>query len=190
MTRAEGAEYFNPDEVARSISKENPDASQFTVNSMAWFEGKRLLETAIANRQEFVFETTLGGHTIAALLAQALRNGMEVRMWYVGLSSPELHIARVQQRVARGGHDIPEAQIRERYHNSRANLIRFLPNLTELRLFDNSEDGDPEAGQAPQPKLILHMIQGKVQSRCEPELIPEWTRPIFEAIDHWHATGE
>jgi predicted ABC-type ATPase len=108
---------------------------------------------------------------------------MEVRIWYVGLSSPELHIERVRKRVAKGGHDIPEKQIRDRYENSRVNLIHLLPHLTELRLFDNSEEGDPHAGIAPKPKLILHIANGLVVSSCNKEERPEWTKSILEASD-------
>ena len=64
---------------------------------------------------------------MTALLERALAVGLEVRVWYVGLSSPELHLARVRARVAKGGHDIPEAQVRARYDSSRLNLIRLLP---------------------------------------------------------------
>jgi len=53
-----------------------------------------------------------------ALLAAALSAGIEVRIWHVGLASAELHIARVRARVAKGGHDIPEALIRDRYDRS------------------------------------------------------------------------
>src|SRR2546422_5178074 len=51
----------------------------------------------------------------------------------VGLSSAELHIARVRARVAKGGHDIPEPRIRDRYDRSRLNLIHLMARLTELR---------------------------------------------------------
>ncbi len=54
------------------------------------------LERAIAERLNFAFETTLGGRTITALLDAALSAGVEVRVWYVGLSSVDLHIARAR----------------------------------------------------------------------------------------------
>ena len=149
MFRQAGADYFNPDEATARILAANPDISTAEANSAAWHEGKRLLERAIAERLDFAFETTLGGHTISALLHEALAAGIEVRMWFVGLSSPELHIARVRSRVARGGHDIPEEKIRERYDRSRINLIELMPRLTELRVFDNSFDADPHAGHSP-----------------------------------------
>lgn len=99
-------------------------------------------------------------------------------MWYVGLVTPELHLARVRAQVARGGHDIPENTIREQYERSRVNVIRLLPHLTELRVFDNSIDADPASGATPTPLLVLHMVKGNVAATCELPRVPEWAKPI------------
>jgi len=181
MFLQKGVEYFNPDEAARLILSANPGVAQAEANSAAWHEGRRLLERAIFERCSFAFETTLGGHTITALLDRALAQRIEVRIWYVGLSSPELHIVRVRSRVARGGHDIPEERIRDRYDRSRLNLIHLLPKLTELRVYDNSEETDPFAGTVPEPMLILHLARGTVVSSCDLKLTPEWAKPILAA---------
>lgn len=179
MLVQQGSAYFNPDEASRSILAANPGIAQTEANSAAWHEGRRLLERAIAERRDFAFETTLGGRTIRALLERALSEGIEVRVWYVGLSSPELHITRVRARVARGGHDIPEEKIRERYDRSRLNLIQLLPKLTELRLYDNSKDADPINGAAPEPTLILHCTRGATVSTCDLSFVPDWAKPIL-----------
>src|SRR5262245_805797 len=86
MIRASGADYFNPDEAARAILDANPGTNLTEANSAAWFEGKRLLERAIAERGDFAFEATLGGATIAKLLAQAIAAGIDVHVWYVALA--------------------------------------------------------------------------------------------------------
>jgi predicted ABC-type ATPase len=182
MFRQKGAEYFNPDDAARRILTANPVFTQEEANSAAWNEGKRLLERAIDERRNFAFEATLGGRTIAALLEKALSAGIEVRVWYVGLESPELHIARVHSRVEKGGHDIPEAKIRERYVRSRWNLIQLLPKLTELLVYDNSEEADPHSGQTPKPKLILHARNGKLAASCDLKRAPNWAKPILMAV--------
>jgi predicted ABC-type ATPase len=181
MLREAGGEYFNPDEAARRIRERNPSADPETASAAAWHQGRRLLERAIGEHGTFAFETTLGGRTITGLLEQALSAGLEVRVWYVGLSSPELHIARVRARVARGGHDIPEARIRARYDGSRLNLIRLLPRLTELHVHDNSPDADPAAGAAPEPRRVLHMMHGRVTTAGEPADVPGWAKPILAA---------
>ena len=61
-----------------------------------------------------------------ALLAEAAKRGIEVRVFFVGLDSAEAHIERVRQRVDAGGHDIPEADIRRRYRHSLINLVTLL----------------------------------------------------------------
>jgi predicted ABC-type ATPase len=179
MFRQSGADYFNPDEAALHFRSTNPGMTQEEANSTAWRQGKRLLERAISERLDFVFETTLGGHTIAGLLQRALSEKMEVRIWYVGLASPELHIARVRSRVAAGGHNIPEAKIRERYMNSLLNLVDLMPRLTELLVYDNSEEADPRRGIAPRPRLLLHMDRGKIVDSCDLTMTPEWAKAIL-----------
>jgi len=179
--RERGADYFNPDEADRRIRSANPHVSQEDANIAAWHEGKHLLEEAIASRLTFAFETTLGGETITGLLQQALAARIEVRVWYVGLTSPEQHIARVRARVARGGHDIREDKIRERYDSSRLNLIRLLPEWTEARVFDNSAEADPATGSAPTPLLVLHMVHGKIVTVCDLAQVPDWAKPVVVA---------
>ena len=183
--RQQGADYFNPDEATRRIRSANPGVSERDANIAAWHEGKRLLERAIALRLTFAFETTLGGETMTAILQRAGADGMDVRIWYVGLAGADLHIARVRARVALGGHDIPNATIRRRYDQSRRNLIRLMPHLAELRVWDNSVDGDPATGAAPAPRLVLHMTRGRLAAGFDAprELprVPEWAKPIVAA---------
>ena len=179
--RQSGGDYFNPDEATARILAANPGITTAEANSTACHQGKRLLKRAIAERFDFAFETTLGGHTITALVQDAMHTGIEVRVWFVGLSSPELHIARVRSRVARGGHDIPEEKIRDRYDRSRINLIELMPRLTELRVFDNSLEADPHTGRAPRPTLLLHLAKGVIVQMVELPKTPEWARALVAA---------
>ena len=179
--RASGADYFNPDEAALRIRAVNPGMTAEQANAAAWHEGRRLLERAIAERLSFAFETTLGGRTMASLLDDAITAGVEVRVWYVGVESPELCIERVRARVAAGGHAIPEAMIRDRYHKSLLNLLQLMPRISELRVFDNSTEAAPAAGRRPQPVLVLHMKQGRAVATCELAHAPAWAKPILAA---------
>ena len=181
MFRQMGADYFNPDEATRRILAANPGISNADANSAAWYEGKRLLERAIAERLDFAFETTLGGHTIPVLLHKAAAAGIDVRIWFVGLASPEMHIARVRARVARGGHAIPDHKIRERYDRSRLHLIELMPALTELKVYDNSIETDPHAGLSPQPILVLHVAERRIVQMIDLPKTPDWARPVVAA---------
>ena len=153
--------------------------TQAAANGHAWTLGKELLEKAIANRQNYAFETTLGGSTITRLLVEASEKGSQIRIWYVGLDSVELNIARVKARVKGGGHDIPEADIRKRWNSSRRNLILLLPYLHSLRLYDNSYTADPVGGQTPRPELLLHLEAAKIIAPGDLKGAPEWAKPII-----------
>jgi predicted ABC-type ATPase len=82
--------------------------------------------------------------------------------------------------VRRGGHDIPDDLIRRRYHSGQLNLIGLLPKLTELWVYDNSEESDPASGQVPKPKLILHW-KGEILGPPDLSSTPNWAKPIVAA---------
>ena len=179
--RRAGGDYFNPDEVAKRILAVTPGLTQTEANSRAWMEGVRQLEVAIRKRQDYYLETTLGGESISRHLEAALADGIKVRIWYVGLESAELHLARVAARVRKGGHHIPEANIRRRFDHSRVNLIRLIPAVTELLVYDNSTEAEPARGQVPKPRLVLHVESGKILAPADLTSTPDWAKPIVAA---------
>lgn len=178
---AGGGSHFDPDRAARLARERETSLDAAGANVWAWSEGLRQLQGALAHASQFAFETTLGGDTITATLLDGARAGAEIAVWFVGLSSPEAHLARVASRVASGGHDIPEAKIRERYRTSRENLIRLLPSLSALQVYDNSADADPKSGQRPEPLQLLTMRRGRIVSIIPLGQMPDWAKPIAMA---------
>ncbi|MEO5950847.1 MAG: AAA family ATPase [Chloroflexia bacterium] len=178
-----GLTWFNPDSYARELGVQlGLDASES--NGRAWQYGHERLKEAVAAKTSFAFETTLGARTIPELLARAAATH-DVAMIFCGLATPELHIARVQFRVAHGGHAIPATKIRERWTTSRANLIRLLPALARLQVFDNSADAGPD-GDIPDPVLVLEMAKGRVLFSVPDDakalaVTPGWARSIVQA---------
>lgn len=179
----EGLDWYNPDRYAAELVRVL-GVSLGDANGRAWQYGRSLLERAIATGGNFAFETTLGGNTITRLLRQASRTH-DVLMLYCGLASPELHIARVAQRVAHKGHPIPDQKIRERWNTSRSNLVQLLPVLSRLQVFDNSVSVAP--GQdIPDPALVLELERGRIVfpdigSHQALAAVPGWAQPILEA---------
>lgn len=179
--REYGGRYFNPDEEARALMAARRGLALSEANARAWEMGRRGLERAIAGREDFTFETTLGGTTITALLIAAVDAGFEVVMRYIGLDSVKRHVARVAARVGHGGHDIPARKIRERYTSSREHLILLLPRLTSLVVYDNSEELDPHRGEEPVMQTVLETADGRIVFVAPRERIRAWARPIVAA---------
>jgi predicted ABC-type ATPase len=178
---ASGGSFFNPDAHARRIRELMPELDVAEANAMAWNQGRAGLERAIAMRGNYAFETTLGGQTIAALLVRAGQSGLAVRVWFVGLAHAGMNVLRVHARVLNGGHDIPEEDIRRRYDAGRSNLVRLLPVLDELRVYDNSVDADPSLGRSPQPRLLLHVVRQQMLGPADLAATPGWAKAIVVA---------
>jgi predicted ABC-type ATPase len=176
-----GMDWFNPDTFARELMTDT-GCGQADANSAAWQEGMRRLDAAMKDHTAYAFETTLGGHTVPLKIAEASRTH-DVLMWFCGLSSPEKHIARVQARVAVGGHDIPEAKIRERYVSALENLLALMPSIAVLQVYDNSVD--VARGEAiPDPLLIAEIVGGTLVQPTDLESLrrtPNWAKPLLAA---------
>ena len=179
--RQAGIDWFDPDAFTRQLIQ-TTGSPLADANAAAWQEGVRRLEAAIAHGEDYAFETTLGGNTIAAKL-RAASTHHDLLVWFCGLDSPERHLARVRLRASRGGHDIPEAKIRERWQSSIANLIALLPHIARLQIYDNSRDAEPGT-QVPTPRLLLKMDARRISWPTDANTLrdtPDWAKPILEA---------
>lgn len=173
--------FYNPDLAARTLRDANPGLDAESANARAWAVGRAGLERALTEGLTYAFETTLGARSIPDRLLEGAARGSEIHVWYAGLATAEQHIERVSSRVRAGGHDIPPAKIRERYIASRANLIRLLPHLASLRVYDNSAEADPKRGLEPQPALLLQMARGRVVAHADLAQVPQWAKPVLAA---------
>lgn len=175
-----GGVLFNPDAYAKSLRQNDPSLSDVESNSQAWAVMRDALKRALLRNERFAFETTLGGNTIADLLGDgADQLGAEVTVRFVGLRGVDLHIERVAERVALGGHDIPVESIRKRYDTAPRNLIRLMPLLKELYVFDNSA---PAVSGEPVPvHMILHMRDQRIETLDVPAGPAEWMLNVTDA---------
>ena len=73
-------------------------------------------------------------------IKQAREIGYKIIFVYVVLASVEQNIARVRQRVALGGHDVPEDIIRRRYYRSLSNVDSVCKKSDEWKIYDNSNN--------------------------------------------------
>ncbi|QEM99761.1 Zeta toxin family protein [Sphaerotilus sulfidivorans] len=116
---AHGLRYLGADDIAAQLSPQDPAAAR--VAAARGFS--RALRQAVAAGESLVVESTLSGGSLGAHLAAARQAGYALTLVMVYLDSVELCLRRVAQRVAAGGHDVPEADVRRRYGRS---LQQFL----------------------------------------------------------------
>ena len=104
-------EFVNSDEFAKSLSPFDPSAASITASRYMLMKINYLL----GRYEDFSIETTLATRSLVKIIGEAHSVGYEVTILYFWLNSPELAIQRVRDRVAAGGHNIPDAVVRRRY---------------------------------------------------------------------------
>lgn len=130
-------EFVNADEIAKGLSPFNPE-------SVAIEAGRLMLkriDELLGKGETFSIETTLTTKSYINLVRKAQAKGYSVKVLFFWLNSPELAMMRVAERVANGGHNIPEEIIRRRYVVGISNLFYlFAKEVDSWVIFDNSEN--------------------------------------------------
>lgn len=128
-------EFVNSDEFAKSLSPFNPAAASVTASRYMLMKINYLLD----RNADFCVETTLATRSLVKIVEEAHRRGYEVTVLYFWLNSPDLAIRRVRDRVASGGHHIPDPVIRRRYVMGLQYLFdTYIPVSDRWVLADNS----------------------------------------------------
>lgn len=128
-------EFVNADEIARGLSPFNP-------SSVAIKAGKLMLERIsdlLSEGISFAIETTLATRTYITLVKKAQERGYTVHILFFPLRDTTLAKERVADRVAHGGHDIPQEIIERRYTSGLRNLMAiFRTEVDSWVIYDNS----------------------------------------------------
>ena len=90
--------------------------------------------------ESFAFETTLSGKHYLQRIQNWQDKGYIVKLWFISLSSPELAILRVAERVSQGGHHIPEDVIRRRFGAGLENLIKYKEVVNSWAVYDGAHN--------------------------------------------------
>lgn len=85
----------------------------------------------IAAGQNFLAETTLAGRSFLRILNQMKEKGYSTSIVFVFLETPGVCIARVRERVRKGGHNVPPDDIERRFHRSIRNFWNLYRHQTD-----------------------------------------------------------
>lgn len=124
-----GLEIIDPDAIARRI----PDSP-----GQAAREALLQRRAALHAGRTHLVETTLAGSGVLRHMDEARANGYRIELYYVSVALPDLALDRIRSRVASGGHDVPESDVRRRFARSQANLPAAVARVHEARLYDNT----------------------------------------------------
>lgn len=151
-------------------SRIHPGAAQLAA-LMAGREVLNRTQQYVSSGRDFAIETTLSGSWTTRIIQEALARHFFVRLVYICLDTPEQGIQRVHERVAQGGHSVPDQDVRRRYWRSLSNLKHVVSMVNEVIIYDNS---------GPEPRLILEIRSGNVVNKASQ--LPIWARKLVEDV--------
>jgi len=129
--------FINADLIAAGLSPFIPEAAALKAGRLMLQE----ISAYTARGESFAFETTLSGRGYLRHIREWQRIGYHVILFFLGLPTPEVAIARVAERVRQGGHNISEAVIRRRFVAGKVNFDRYYRAVVDAwALYDNSGD--------------------------------------------------
>ena len=133
----DGYEVIDPDRIARNLSPNSPE--DYSVAA-----GRQAINRArenILQGNSFLVETTLSSKGVyQRLVDSAKQKGFSVKLAYISTENPQINIARVADRVSKGGHNVPDGDVVRRYYRSLENLGEFFDKADDKVIIDNSAD--------------------------------------------------
>jgi predicted ABC-type ATPase len=121
------AAYLSADAIAAEISPDAPESARFAAGRRFLTE----LAARLAADESVLVESTLSGHRFRRFLEEARTSGFATTIVMLFLDSADTCVARVRERVRRGGHDVPESDVRRRFLRSLRNFWQSYRFLTD-----------------------------------------------------------
>lgn len=92
-------EFLNADEIAKSLSEENPAAKKISAGKMFF----QKLNQAVENHKSLLIESTLSGRYLEKFLKGLKNENYQNTIVFLFADSPEILIERIAERVKRAG---------------------------------------------------------------------------------------
>ncbi|MBA4298797.1 Predicted ABC-type ATPase [Algoriphagus alkaliphilus] len=144
----------------------NPELNERLGQIMADFLRRKLL----ADRKKFSFETVFSHPSKIDIMREAKAAGYKVYLYFVSTESPQINKYRVKVRTQKGGHDVPEDKIEQRYYRSLELMFDAAQIAYQAYFFDNSKDGEDF-------RLFAHFKNVRGEKEWDPideENVPGW----------------
>lgn len=103
--------FINADLIAAGLAPFNPESASIKAARLMLEE----MDVCVHADESFSFETTLSGVGYLRKIKSWQAAGYQVKLWFLALPSADVALSRVSERIAQGGHGIPEDVVRRRY---------------------------------------------------------------------------
>lgn len=129
--------FLNADEIALKASPKDIRAARLTAGK----EFLRTIEKYVSKGKSFAVETTLAGKYWVPLLKDLKRRRYVIQLIFIFVESEEEALRRIEIRIEKGGHAVPQDDVRRRFGRSKTNFWNvYRKGADNWQLFLNSKD--------------------------------------------------
>ncbi|BBX92582.1 zeta toxin family protein [Mycolicibacterium boenickei] len=160
-----GCPFVNADEIAKRRWPENPAPHSYEAALVAAETRAKLIELG----ESFIAETVFSHPSKLELIDDACAAGYTVILHCI-LIPEDLAVQRVRHRVQAGGHDVPEAKIRERYQRLWGLVAIAAMHADSATFYDNSTVNGP--------RIVAQLAGGFVVGS---PTWPKWTPAVLSS---------
>lgn len=163
MLRPLGLPFINADVIAKEVFPDNPEGHSYQAAKLA----EAMREEQLRKGTSFCFETVFSHPSKIDFIGQAKAFGYEIILVVIHVQSPELNLARINQRAQEGGHNVPRDKVISRIPRMLDNVKKAIPLCDQVRMLDNSS--------LKKPFLEVLTIKNGVRTKHVNPL-PTWAR--------------
>ena len=145
-------EFLNADEIAKELSPHEPTEKKISAGKI-FFQN---LHDLIEQEKSIVIESTLSGHYLLKFFELWQQKNYQTQIIFIFVDTPEILIERIQNRVMKGGHFVPDEDVRRRFERGKKNFWLFYKNLADSwSLFYNMNDSFLQFATGEKDKIVV-----------------------------------
>lgn len=160
------APFINADIIQRDELGDVDEEAAYKAAEIAAQRRSELLD----RRESFVTETVFSHPSKLDMLCEAKARGFRIVVFHLHVTSANLAVARVEERVKEGGHPVPVRKIRERFDRNQELIRMAVAMADQAMVYDASALNQP-------PMLLMRTAGGKAEFLASDP--PNWLRQIY-----------
>jgi len=120
-------EFLNADEIAKELSPDDPQNRKISAGKIFF----QKLDEYVRDGKSFLIESTLSGRYLIKLIGSLKEKDYQVRIMFIFVDSSDILIERIAERVQKGGHFVPDEDVRRRFARGKRNFFDLYENLAD-----------------------------------------------------------
>ena len=145
-------EFLNVDEIAKSLSAENPGEKKISAGKLFF----QRLNESVAQNKSLLIEITLSGRYLQKQFVTWREQDYQIHIIFIFAESPEILIERIAERVKKGGHFVPDEDVRRRFVRGKQNFWNVYKNSADKWfLYYNTQNNFQLIATGEKSKIIV-----------------------------------